>query len=215
MLKRDIFNLVKAVEKILYFTVSVLINLILLKLFSFYIFAHSSVSMPEYKPLEVKIVEIKPKKSGGKKVKHSRKKSAKVVKKEGIKVEKRRRKEVSILPELEKKIKERLRKRRELKKEIGEISAVLTKKAVKIKTGSRKLTYVPPPPTFKVEEFPSRVAVKIYVDPDGKVIKAVLIRRSGVAEIDNYILKFVRKLRFEKIESNEIQEGIITFTFST
>ncbi|GAB6065780.1 energy transducer TonB [Aquifex pyrophilus] len=205
----------KYIENFLYLTASVIINLIFLKVFSFYLFARSPENLSQYKPLEVKIVEVKPKKSGGRKKETLKKKSVKVVKGKGIKVEKKERKEVSILPELEKRIRERLRKREELKKEIGEISAVLSKKSVKIKTGSRKLTYVPPPPTFKVEEFPSRVVVKVFVDPDGKVIKALIIQRSGIAEIDNGILKFVKKLRFEKIEESEIQEGIITFTFST
>ncbi|HIQ48070.1 MAG TPA: energy transducer TonB, partial [Aquifex aeolicus] len=132
-----------------------------------------------------------------------------------IKVEQQKREEeISILPELEKRIKRKLAEREKLKKEIGEISAVVSKKSVEIKVGSRKLVYVPSAPVFKVKEFPSQVKIKIWVNPEGKVIKAIIVQRSGVASIDDKLLRFVKKLRFEEIDTFEVQEGIITFRFA-
>ncbi|AAC07757.1 energy transducer TonB family protein [Aquifex aeolicus] len=208
-------------ENFLYFAISVLVNLLFLKILYIYLFL-PNISPPQaFTPLSVKIEEIKaPPKKPGKPQKKVVKKKPEAVsvsqapEKGDVPVEVKEEKEVSLLPELEKKIKERLKKRKEVK-QIGEISAVVSKQKVEIRLGSRKLVHVPPPPVFHVKEYPSLVRIKIWVNPEGRVIRAIIIQRSGVTEVDEGLLRFTKKLKFEPIEVPEVQEGVITFTFST
>ena len=207
-------------ENLFYFLIATVINLIFFKLLYFYLFFQKPEIIQTFKPLKVEIKEVvysqpKPKKEVKK---ASKKKQAPVpkVKKEGkVVVPKEKEEEVSILAELEKKIKKKVEERKKAIKEIGKLQAVVKEEKVEIKVGTRKLIYVPTPPTFKVKEFPSSVEVKIWVNPDGKVIRAILVKRSGIAQIDNGLLKFVKKLKFEKVETTDIQEGVIIFRFAT
>lgn len=130
-----------------------------------------------------------------------------------VKAEKKPEESVSVLEEIRGRALERLKEREKLAKEVGEISAVVSQGKLTLKAGSRKLVYVPPPPTFRVREFPSAVKVKIWVDPSGKVVRAIILQRSGIAEVDEGLLRFARKLMFEPIETGELQEGVIIFTF--
>ena len=130
-----------------------------------------------------------------------------------VKTEKKPEESVSLLEEIRGRALERLREREKLAKEVGEISAVVSEGKLTIKAGSRKLVYVPPSPTFRVREFPSGVRVKIWVDPSGRVVRAIILQRSGIAEVDEGLLRFARKLMFEPIETGELQEGVIIFTF--
>jgi len=209
-----------ATENFLYFAISLLINLLFLKLLYFYLFLPSVEPPQAFTPLKVEIKEVKVplKKKGEPKKKVAKKTPPKfsvsqAPEKGDVPVEVKEKKEISLLPELEKKIRERLKKRKEVK-QIGEISAVVSKKKVEIKLGSRKLVYVPPPPVFHVKEFPSLVRIKIWVNPEGKVIRAIIIQRSGITEVDEGLLRFTKKLKFEPIDVPEVQEGVITFTFS-
>ncbi|RUM32987.1 MAG: hypothetical protein DSY42_00095 [Aquifex sp.] len=222
-------------EQVLYFLISIFINLLFLKILFYYLF---NVNLPQpqiYQALKVEIKEVKvPSPSGkvkktktterntkkAKKITESKAVAAveKSFKKGDVPVKVKQQKheeEISILPELEKRIKKKLAEREKLKKEIGEISAVVSKRSVEIKIGSRKLVYVPSAPVFKVKEFPSQVKIKIWVNPEGKVIKAIIVQRSGVASIDDKLLRFVKKLKFEEIDTFEVQEGVITFRFAT
>lgn len=111
---------------------------------------------------------------------------------------------------MEKRLKERKKK---TKKEVGSLSAVVKGGEIKIKGGTRKVVYIPPPPNLIAREFPSKVSVRIWVDPQGRVIRALILRRSGNVNIDNAILKFVKGVRFEAIPESEVQVGEITFSF--
>ena len=172
-------------EQFLYFLISIFINLLFLKILFYYIF---NVNLPQpqiYQALKVEIKEVKPPSPSGKVKKietteKSLKETKKITKpKAVVTVEKnfekgdvpvkqqKQEEEISILPELEKRIRRKLAERERLKKKIGEISAVVSKKSVEIKVGSRKLVYVPSAPVFKVKEFPSQVKIKIWVNPEG------------------------------------------------
>lgn len=217
-------------EHFLYLLIAFLINLILFNLFFFFILNVPVTNQEELPPLKVEIQEVSAPVRKAKKVEKNVKepKAQRSVKKKQestaipagekgqipVKTEERTQESVNILEEIKSRVLKRLEEREKLAKEVGEISAVVSQRKLTIKAGSRKLTYVPPPPTFKVKEFPSAVKIKIWVDPSGKVIKAIILQRSGIAEIDNGLLKLVKKLRFEAIETGEIQEGIITFTFT-
>ncbi len=96
---------------------------------------------------------------------------------------------------------------------MGSISAVVTGKEVRIKGGTRRIVYTPPVPELISSEFPSGVRIRIWVAPDGSVIKALLLQRSGSVNIDNTLLSFVRGIRFEKVQEQEVQVGEITFSF--
>ncbi|RUM28821.1 MAG: hypothetical protein DSY32_03885 [Aquifex sp.] len=208
-------------ENFLYFAISVLVNLVFLKILYLYLFLPIVNPPSAFAPLSVEIKEVKvPPKKQGEVRKKTVKKSSKVVslskapEKGNVPTEVKEEKEVSLLPELEKKIREKLKKRREVK-QIGEISAVVSRQKVEIRLGSRKLVHVPPPPVFHVKEYPSLVRIKIWVNPEGKVIRAIIIQRSGITEVDEGLLRFTKKLKFEPVEVPEVQEGVITFTFST
>ena len=49
--------------------------------------------------------------------------------------------------------------------------------------------------------------------PDGRVINAVLLKRSGNPKVDRAVLRFVRNLRFAPVGEPIIQEIYITFRF--
>ncbi len=221
-------SLRSSIEHTLYLLISVLINLILFNILFLFIFTLPSQEVEELPPLKVEIHELPPKVKGSKvvrKVKETKATGREKVKPSAtslpvgekgqvpVEPKKKPRKSVNILEKIRSKVLKKLKERERLAKEVGEISAVVSSRKLTIRVGSRKLTYIPPPPIFKVKEFPSVVRIKIWVDPSGKVIKAIILQRSGIAEIDNGLLKLVKKLRFEPIDTGEIQEGVITFTF--
>ncbi len=224
-----------ALEEILYWTISILINLILLSLLTT-VFIVKVREVPEFYPLRVEIKELKvekPKKprsvvkakstakrTVAKKVRGSaskRKAGATVssaFSKGDVKVPVQKEEDVSVLAELQRKIESRLRKKeKKVKKEVGSISAVVTGRQVKIKGGTRKIVYTPPLPELISTEFPSGVRIRIWVAPDGRVVKALLLQRSGSVNIDNTLLGFVRGIRFERVQEQEVQVGEITFSF--
>ncbi len=125
--------------------------------------------------------------------------------------------DVSILAGLEEKIKRRVAqsgtRKRSVKKEIGSISAVVGKGGVKFHAGSRKIVNIPSPPELITREFPSVVKIKVWVSPSGKVIKSLIVQRSGDVKIDTALMRYVRSIKFEPIKFDEIQVGVISFTF--
>jgi len=222
-------------EELLFWIASILINLILFT-FLTTVFIVKVKEVPDIYPLRVEIKEIvvkkKPKKpksvvkaeSRAKKtvskrakgVSKKRKVGAGVsapLKKGDVKVPAQKEEDVSVLAELEKKIESRLKKRKSVKKEVGTLSAVVTGKEVRIKGGTRRIVYTPPAPELITTEFPSRVRVRIWVSPDGRVIRAILLQRSGNVNIDSILLAYVRGIRFEKVEDQEVQVGEISFSF--
>jgi len=78
----------------------------------------------------------------------------------------------------------------------------------------RKLIYIPKIGPIKVSTPPAPVEVKITVLPDGRVIKAVLIKKSGNPKIDSLVLNFSKNLRFEPINEPIIQEIYISYNFT-
>jgi len=224
-----------AVEEFLYWIISILINIIILSLLTT-VFIVKVKDTPEIYPLrvvDIRELEVKkPKKqrsvvrakSTAKKTVSRTKRGAAKKRKVGatvsqahkkgdVKVPVQKEEDVSILAALEKKIESRLKREKSRKKEVGSLSAVVTGKEVRIKGGTRSIVYTPPVPELVSTEFPSGVRVRIWVAPNGKVTKALLLQRSGNVNIDNTLLTYVRGIRFEKVEDEEIQVGEITFSF--
>ena len=220
-------------EEILYWGISIAINLILFTLLTS-VFIVNVKEVPEIYPLKVEIVEIRePKEKRIKSVTQVRSEAKRTVtqkkvaqgktKRAGVGVSKAHEKgdvkvpeeeDVSVLAEIQRKVEMRLKERKKLqRKEVGTLSAVVTGGEVRIKGGTRKIVYTPPLPDLVTTEFPSSVRVRIWVSPDGKVVRAVLVQRSGSANIDSVLLSFVRGIRFEKVQEMEVQVGEITFSF--
>ncbi len=222
-----------AVEEALYWSISLFINLILFTLLAT-VFIIRVKESPEFYPinLEIKRIQVK-EQERPKSVKRSRAVSTKSVAKKGVPkkgkksagagvsktfssgdVKVQKEEDVSLLAELQKKISERIEKRKKSpRKRVGTISAVITGKEVKIKGGTRHIVFVPPAPELISGEFPSKVRIRIWVDEDGRVVKALLLQRSGSANIDSALLSYVREIRFEKVEGSEVQVGEIAFSF--
>lgn len=78
---------------------------------------------------------------------------------------------------------------------------------------NRAVVYTPPLKPLKVNYPPSPLEVKVTVLPDGRVINAVLLKRSGNPKVDRAVLNFVRNLKFEPINEPIIQEIYILFRF--
>ncbi len=221
-----------ALEEILYWVISALVNLLL---FSFLatVFIVKVKETPEIYPLRVEIKEIKVEEeerrrslvkaeSEAKKTVSKRAPGSSKVKKLGAgvssplkkgDVEVPKEEDVSILAELEKKIASRLEEEKKEVKKVGQLSAVVEGEELRIKGGSRKIVYTPPVPELISREFPGRVKVRIWVSPEGRVIRAILLQRSGSVNIDNTLLSYVRGIRFEKVQEQEVQVGEITFSF--
>jgi len=78
----------------------------------------------------------------------------------------------------------------------------------------RKVIYAPPVEPIEVEYPPSPAVVKITVLPDGRVVSAVFVKRSGNAKVDEAILNFLKNIRFEPIKSKEVQEITVRIEFT-
>jgi len=78
---------------------------------------------------------------------------------------------------------------------------------------NRAVVYAPPLKPLRVNYPPSPLEVKVTVLPDGRVINAVLLKRSGNPKVDRTVLNFVRNLKFEPINEPIIQEIYILFRF--
>jgi len=78
---------------------------------------------------------------------------------------------------------------------------------------NRRIVYVPPVKPLEVGYPPAPVEVKITVLPDGRVIDATLVKRSGNPKVDRAVLNFVRNLRFAPINRPLVQEIYILFHF--
>jgi protein TonB len=97
---------------------------------------------------------------------------------------------------------------------LGELSGVVSGSGVGFtKSATRKILYIPPFPKFRATELPSTFQAKLWVEPSGKVSKVEVLKRSGVPEIDSALVQLLRGIKFEPIEGNIIQTGIITFRF--
>ncbi|MFN3814146.1 MAG: energy transducer TonB, partial [Aquificaceae bacterium] len=124
--------------------------------------------------------------------------------------------DVSILSEIERRVKGRKDSQEEgtPTKNIGEVSAVISNGSVGFGGGSgRGILYVPALPKFAAEELPSTLRVRVWVEPSGIVSRVEILQRSGVPQIDERLVEFVRRIKFEPIKENLIQTGILIFRF--
>jgi len=228
-------------EKGLYFLTALVINLILFTLLSAYLlFTRLSyeVSRPitlllEETPLlkeipreEKVIFEKRTQRAGGTKEKLERDKGGKPVpslppvatKGGDVPIASKETTEESILSEIEKKVKsqkaEITQGKPTVSESFGELSGVVSGSGVDLaKSATRKILYIPPFPKLRATELPSTFQAKLWVEPSGRVSKVEVLKRSGVPEIDSALVQLLRGIKFEPIEGNIIQTGIITFRF--
>jgi len=55
--------------------------------------------------------------------------------------------------------------------------------------------------------------IKVWVEPTGEISRLEVLQRSGVPEIDEKLIQFVKRIKFEPIRENVLQTGIIIFRF--
>ena len=198
-----------------YLTLSFAVNLLLFTVYSYWVgkaLENAFREIKEYLPplvVSVKVEEVKPQAQEEEK---SAPVSAQTAPKSGGKREtKVKPRKPSLLSELMPAVEKEYRS--VFRKIISKAEASLSKSGkVKISL-NRKVVYIPPVKPLKVEYPPAPAEVKITVLPDGRVINAVLIKRSGNPKVDRAILNFARNLRFAPIEEPIVQEIYIDFRF--
>jgi protein TonB len=228
-------------EKGLYFLTAFVINLILFTLLSTYLFItrlSHEVNKPitllleetpllKETPREEKVIfEKRTQRAGGIKEKLEKAKESRpvpslppVANKSGdVPVASKETAEESILSEIERRVKsqkaEATQGKPTVSESFGELSGVVSGSGVDLaKSATRKILYIPPFPHLRATELPSTFQAKLWVEPSGRVAKVEVLKRSGVPEIDNALVEFLRSIKFEPIEGNIIQTGIITFRF--
>jgi protein TonB len=126
--------------------------------------------------------------------------------------------EESILSEIERKVKnqkaEATQGKPTVSESFGELSGVVSGSGVDLtKSATRKILYIPPFPKLRATELPSTFQAKLWVEPSGSVSKVEVLKRSGAPEIDSALVQLLMGIKFEPIEGNIIQTGIITFRF--
>jgi protein TonB len=222
-------------EKGLYFLTALVINLILFTLLSAYLL-FARLSYEVNKPITLLLKEIpreekvtfekKGQRVGGIREKLEKAKGGKPVpslppvetKGGDVPIASKETAEESILSEIEKKVKsqkaETTRGKPNVSESFGELSGVVSGGGVDLtKSATRKILYIPPFPQLRAPELPSTFQAKLWVEPSGRVSKVEVLKRSGVPEIDSALLQLLRGIKFEPIEGNIIQTGIITFRF--
>ncbi len=228
-------------EKGLYFLIALVINLILFTLLSAYLL-FTKLSHEVNKPItllleetpfskeipreEKVIFEKRTQRAGGIKERLEKAKEGKPVpslppvetKSGDVPVASKETTEESILSEIERKVKsqraEATQGKPTVSESFGELSGVVSGSGVDLARGAtRKILYIPPFPQLRAAELPSTFQAKLWVEPSGRVAKVEVLKRSGVPEIDSALVQFLRSIKFEPIEGNIIQTGIITFRF--
>jgi TonB family protein len=79
----------------------------------------------------------------------------------------------------------------------------------------RRIIYKLLPQYPKGQEVETKVRVRIFVAPDGRIERMVLVKKGGDI-FDKITLNALREWKFEKLPPNlpqEIQEGVITFVY--
>ncbi|MFN3947404.1 MAG: energy transducer TonB [Aquificaceae bacterium] len=228
---------IKNIEDLLYWLISLVLNLILFSLLSAYLFIKVHIPGPT-QPLSLYVEEVpqieeirltsgksqalqKPKAGEGivKKGKEKVDASPMEVLREKADVHVpagEPKEETSILQEIEQRIKGR---EKEVEKEgsrgedLGNIVAVVSPSGVGLSSSGRATLYVPPLPKIVSDEPLSPLKVRVWVEPSGVVSRVQIIQRSGSPSVDQRMLEFVKGIRFEPIREKVIQTGIITFRF--
>ncbi len=218
-------------QTVAYWAGSFIVNLIIFTGFAS-MFLLTKLDIPERKPLVITVKEVTIKSPPPKPAVKKTVKKSKEVKQPSITVEKshekgdfpvkveekRKEEDVKILASIQESVKRRLEEEQEKgtvksDKNIGSISAVVSGSGIKFMTGNRKIVHTPPLPSLIVSEFPAPLKVKIWVNPYGRVVKAVIVQRSGNAKIDSTLLRYIKSVKFEAINADIVQTGEITFRF--
>lgn len=80
---------------------------------------------------------------------------------------------------------------------------------------SRSVIYKPPPPKIVTSETLPAVKVKIWINPDGSVSKVELLTTTGDPQANATIISYMKRWKFNKISSNEIQWAVVTIKFGS
>jgi len=224
----------KSLESILYLLISTFINLIIFTFLAYMLILKidlKNITPPinlylqtsqveELKVSRERLIESRPKegKLGGQKGKGLKESIPLVVDRKSGDVpvlsKKETEEDVSILSSIEEKVRGKREEQDVGRKEIGELSAVVSQGGVGFSGGGgRGIAYAPPMPKLFSEEPPSTVKVRVWVDKYGSITRVEIVQRSGVPEIDQKIVEFVRRIRFEPIREDVVQTGILTFRF--
>lgn len=200
-----------------YLIISISFNLLLFTFYSYWLGnalkTFFDIKQLMLSPLEVKVLQTK-ERSNRKPYKRLEKekkstnvsiKSEKSTKKRLSKKTKSKELISSLLPQVE-------REYEVFKKVVTTAEASYSGKKMEI-LSSRKLVYVPNIKLLKVSYPPSPIEVKITVLPDGRVINAVLIKKSGNPKVDKFVLNLVKNLKFEAINEPIVQEIYLNLKF--
>jgi len=194
-----------------YFTISFVINLLLFVVYAYWLSTLSTKMFKNFEPLpplQVRIVtiqkvpfeELKKQKTHQKvRLKSHRRKGQKRVSKPSLIAELSKTVKGGFLPLLKR---ERLYASAKINKE-GKLELNL----------KRRLVYIPPTGILKVSTPPAPAEVKVTVLPDGRVVEAVLTKKSGNPKVDQFLVNFSKNLRFEPIDEETIQEIYILYNF--
>jgi len=222
-------------EKGLYFLTALVINLILFTLLSAYLLL-ARLSYEVSRPITLLLKEIpreekvafekRGQRVGGIKENLKKDKGDKPVpslppvatKSGDVPIASKETTEESILSEIERKVKsqkaEATQGKPTVSESFGELSGVVSGSGVGFtKSATRKILYIPPFPQLRATELPSTFQAKLWVEPSGSISKVDVLKRSGVPEIDSALVQLLKGVKFEPIEGNIIQTGIITFRF--
>ncbi len=226
------------VETIINWGISILLNLIIFTLLSFYLSIKIELVSPAT-PLQVYFKDVPQTReiefaSGRQSVFHELRKGESLTKKgrdkataSSVEVSrstgdlqvptgKPKEEEPSLLQEIEQRVRGR---EREIEKEgvrsadIGNITAVVSPGGVGFSGGGRATVYIPPFPRISSDEPLSPLRVRVWIEPSGAVSRVQIIQKSGSPQVDQKMVEFVRGIRFEAIRENVVQTGVITFRF--
>ncbi|NPB04882.1 MAG: TonB family protein [Aquificae bacterium] len=118
----------------------------------------------------------------------------------------------SLLAALEEEVKKEFQP---LLRKVSKRASVEVGRGGKVELGfDRKLVFVPDFGPVVVETPPAPAVVKVVVLPDGRVVEAVLVKKSGNARLDEAVLNFSRRLRFEPIGAPVVQEIFVEYEFT-
>ncbi|ACN99031.1 TonB family C- domain protein [Sulfurihydrogenibium azorense Az-Fu1] len=79
---------------------------------------------------------------------------------------------------------------------------------------SRSVIYKPNPPKITTSETLPSVKVKIWINPDGSVSKVELLTTTGDPEVNSTVISYMKRWKFNKISSTELQWAIVTIRFN-
>ncbi|GAB6072863.1 hypothetical protein JCM14244_12400 [Venenivibrio stagnispumantis] len=78
----------------------------------------------------------------------------------------------------------------------------------------REVIYRPPPPKIKTSIIQPSVRAKLWINPDGNVEKVELLTITSDVELNNQIINYLKRWKFNKIPENKTQWATITINFA-